>query len=124
MALTRGVMGLEIRMARALNRVHGRRGRVWAERYHATILKSPSQTRSCIVYVLGNFRHHGGERTSPMCFDALSSAYWFSGYRERDEIPKPPEDTPAVAEPRTWLLSVGWQRAAGGLISVTERPKS
>jgi REP element-mobilizing transposase RayT len=122
-ALSRGVAGLEIRMARAINRLLTRRGRVWADRYHATILRTPRQTRFCLVYVLGNFRHHGGERTSPKCIDVWSSSYWFVGYRERAEIPEPPVDPPPVVAPRSWLLSEGWTRA-GGLISVTEGPKS
>ncbi|MBI2895529.1 MAG: transposase [Deltaproteobacteria bacterium] len=123
--LSRGVQGLVIRLARALNREWDRRGPVWADRYHARILKTPLQTRYCIVYVLGNFRHHGGENTSPMCIDALSSCYWFSGYRERDECENlvAPEGPRPVADPRTWLLSTGWIRA-GGLISMAERPRS
>jgi hypothetical protein len=32
--LTRGVMGLSIRIARAINTLLGRTGRFWAERYH------------------------------------------------------------------------------------------
>ncbi len=60
-----------------------------------------------------------------MCIDAASSAYWFAGYRERDEdpFPVPPDGPRPVAEARTWLLSAGWIRA-GGLISMAERPRS
>ncbi|MBI3178918.1 MAG: transposase [Deltaproteobacteria bacterium] len=122
-SLSRGVQGLAIRMARALNREWDRRGPVWADRYHARHLKTPTQTRSAIVYVLGNFRHHGGEKTSPMCIDEASSAYWFTGYREEDDLPQPPDIPRPVADARTWLLSAGWIRA-GGLISMAERPRS
>src|SRR5512141_2219200 len=34
LALERGVRGLLVRIARAVNRVLGRRGAVWADRYH------------------------------------------------------------------------------------------
>jgi REP element-mobilizing transposase RayT len=34
-ALTHGMRGLTIRIAKAVNRVLGRRGRVWGDRFHA-----------------------------------------------------------------------------------------
>jgi hypothetical protein len=39
--LARGVQGLAIRMARAINRALQRRGSVWDGRYHARMLKTP-----------------------------------------------------------------------------------
>ena len=41
-ALSRGMQGLNIRMAKALNRVMQRRGSVFADRYHARILRTPT----------------------------------------------------------------------------------
>jgi REP element-mobilizing transposase RayT len=43
-SLSRGMQGLNVRMARALNRSMQRRGRVFSDRYHAVILQSPTQT--------------------------------------------------------------------------------
>ncbi len=118
-ALTRGIMGLEIRMAHALNRAYGRSGPVWADRYHVQILRSPTQVRRCLVYVLGNWRHHGGEKDPLMSLDACSSALWFDGYREKSpRYPLPRGDDTPIAEPTTWLLRVGWRKL--GLISVAE----
>lgn len=44
-ALTRGMMGFMIRTARALNTALGRKGRFWADRYHAKAL-TPAEHRS------------------------------------------------------------------------------
>jgi REP element-mobilizing transposase RayT len=57
-ALTRGMQGLAIRLARGINKRLGRRGKVFACRYHARQLKSPRETRSALVYVLGNYARH------------------------------------------------------------------
>ena len=45
LALTRAMKGLEVRMARALNRVMRRRGPVFADRYHAHLLRTPREAR-------------------------------------------------------------------------------
>jgi len=107
-ALTRVIQGLVIRMARALNRAHGRTGRVWADRYHARILRTPTEVRRAIVYVLGNWRHHGGDRYPALSMDPCSSAMWFDGFREKI-LPLPEGAVVPTAAPRTWLLGVGWR---------------
>jgi REP element-mobilizing transposase RayT len=117
-ALSRGVRGLLIRMARGLNRVHGLRGSVWADRYHARILRSPREVRAALVYVLGNWRHHGGERYPLGHVDPCSSAAWFDGYAE-PTLPVPTFLQPPVAAARTWLLRLGYRRHIGK-ISVNE----
>ncbi|MEQ9497049.1 MAG: transposase, partial [Deltaproteobacteria bacterium] len=61
-ALARGMKGLKVRVARAINRVAGRRGTVFSDRYHAHALRSPSQTRNALAYVLNNFRKHEAQR--------------------------------------------------------------
>jgi REP element-mobilizing transposase RayT len=115
--LTRGVQGLKIRMARALNRAHGRRGPVWADRYHARILRTPREVRNALVYVIGNWRHHGGDRYPLLSVDPYTSAPWFDGFRET--MPPLPEGAERpTAAPRTWLLGIGWRRH--GLLSVSD----
>jgi putative transposase len=47
-SLSRGMQGLEVRLARALNRALGRRGKVFGERYHARPLSSPRQVRNAL----------------------------------------------------------------------------
>ena len=74
--LSRGMRGLAIRIARAVNGALGRRGPVWDERYHARALTTPRAVRHAIVYVLMNFKKHatrGGE------IDPCSSGAWFDG---------------------------------------------
>jgi putative transposase len=113
--LIRGVQGLAVRCAKALNRAVGRRGAVWDHRYHARRLRSPREVRRALVYVLLNFRKH--LRAAPG-IDPCSSGAWFNGWVRP---PTPPRGPPPVAEARTWLARVGWRRA-GGLIDPAEWP--
>ena len=113
-ALSRGIQGLAIRLAKAVNRILGRRGRVWGDRYHVRTLKTPREVRNALVYVLMNSRKHlPGIRG----LDPCSSAVWFSGWRSR--IPAEPTRSPVVAA-RTWLAAVGWR--LHGLIGEEEAP--
>jgi REP element-mobilizing transposase RayT len=110
----RGVRGLAIRVAKAVNRVLARRGRVWADRYHARMLRTPREVRNALVYVLANVKKHvRGARG----IDPCSSARWFDGWRRTAATT---EEPPPVAPPRTWLAGVGWRRR--GLIDVDEAP--
>ncbi|HET9752248.1 MAG TPA: hypothetical protein VFP52_04785 [Myxococcales bacterium] len=59
-ALSRGMQGLSIRIAKALNRLMRRRGSVFADHYHPRILRSPTELVGAIAYVLGNAQHHYG----------------------------------------------------------------
>ena len=78
-ALSRGVQGLCIRLARAVNRACGRRGSVFADRYHARALKTPRAVRFALRYVLLNAHKHGSG--APAGFvDGCSSAPWFDGF--------------------------------------------
>jgi REP element-mobilizing transposase RayT len=116
-SLSGGIRGLAIRLARAVNRVLGRRGRLWDDRYHARALTTPRAVRHALVYVLTNFRKHSNAATE---LDPCSSAAWFTGWRTQQKaagIGPPP-----VALARSWLARVGWRRH--GLIGVDERPKS
>lgn len=113
-SLARGMQGLAVRIARAVNRRLGRRGRVFAERYHARVLRGPRATRNAIVYVLQNWKHH---QTDTIGTDPCSSAPWFDGWRQ--PIPRW-RSPPPTAQPQTWLLRVGWKRH--GLLGTQERP--
>jgi REP element-mobilizing transposase RayT len=120
-AFVRGLQGLAVRAARAVNRALGLRGRVWADRYHARVLTTPSEVRRGIIYVVQNRKK---TVAGVQWVDACSSAWFFDGWkgpRPWWSLP-PPGERPVGWAPRTWLLSVGWQRA-GGLIDFKERPK-
>ena len=57
--LGRAIKGLLVRLARGLNRLWGRKGRVFAARFHAAVLKTLRQIRLATRYVLNNARKHG-----------------------------------------------------------------
>jgi REP element-mobilizing transposase RayT len=59
-SLTRGMQGLAIRAAKAINRTLGRNGRVFADRYDAHVLRTPTETRHAVRYVLTNHEKHYG----------------------------------------------------------------
>lgn len=98
-ALARGIQGLSIRVARAVNRRLERKGRLFADRYHARALKTPREVRFALRYVLLNVRKHAarapfgsalpataargaaaGERVPKGFVDPRSSAAWFDGF--------------------------------------------
>ena len=121
-SLSRGIAGLSIRLARSVNRVLSRRGRVWGDRYHARALRTPRETRHALVYVLMNFRKHAPYGARGV--DAMSSAAWFDGWKPDSErhltMCAEPRDPP-VWRPRTWLARKGWRRH--GLIGTGESPR-
>lgn len=85
-ALSRAMQGLCIRLARRLNALARRHGRVFVDRYHAHVLKSRREVVNAVRYVLDNYRHHAREHLPPSFVDPLAST---------------------LAEPKTWLLTVG-----------------
>jgi len=122
-ALAKGLRGLGIRIARAINKVLARKGRVIKERYNSRALKTPTETRHSLRYVINNTRKHRSQRNEVVnrdWADPLSSERWFDGWRQ-GWAPPPSEEQRPVASPRTWLLSVGWQKA-GGLLDLNEIP--
>ena len=80
-ALARAMKGLGVRIARALNRVMRRSGRVVGDRYHAHILRTPSEVTRARQYLLSNARKHYG-RTSRDSYVTVAP----------------------LVRPRTWLL--------------------
>lgn len=57
-ALSRGMQGLCVRMAQALNAALNRRGRVFADHFHSRPLRSPTELVNAIRYVLRNAERH------------------------------------------------------------------
>jgi REP element-mobilizing transposase RayT len=112
--LSRGVQGLCVRLAGCINRLARRSGRVFADRYHTHVLRSPTEVHRAIGYVLLNRRKHEAERSSyvPHDFtvDGFSSAAWFDGFAivPRNAAAWRQAHAPPVAPPQTWLLRHGW----------------
>ena len=117
-ALGRGMKAIGARVARAVNRVFGRRGPVLADRYRLRALRTPREVRAALRYVLLNARKHirrAGRSLHRV--DPASSGRWFDGWR----VPlKTAADPPAVARPRGWLAGVEWRRH--GLIDPADEP--
>jgi hypothetical protein len=102
--LASGMRSLSVRLARGLNRMMGRKGPVFEDRYDAHVLRTPAEVRNAIRYVLGNFDSHAarrGERVSTRPWiDPFSS---ISGKQPRTEQPSLfPE--PATSDASGWLL--------------------
>ena len=127
-ALGRGMKSIAARLARAVNRVAGRSGRVLADRYHLRLLPTPREVRHCLRYVLLNSRRHaaaaGATLRAPVRLDPASSARWFDGWKRwvpsASKMSTALMERPPVARPRTWLLAVGWRRC--GLLDPTDVP--
>jgi REP element-mobilizing transposase RayT len=126
-ALGRGMKAIGARLARAVNRVFARSGPVLTERYHARVLRTPSEVRNALRYVLLNARRHAAKRgrtlSRALGIDPASSGRWFDGWRRSpDAVGREtrPSGIPAVSLPRSWLLSEGWRRR--GLLDPSEVP--
>ncbi len=113
-ALSRGMQGLTVRIARALNALWHRKGSVFADRYHARALRTPREVRNALVYLLHNARHHG---IHVVGVDPYSSGVSFDGWKRN--VGAPTRAAP-LTRARTWLLNIGWRRH--GLIGLDEKP--
>jgi len=92
--LSRGMQGLCVRIARALNRLMQRRGAVFDDHYHARLLRSPTELVNALAYVLGNHEHHYGPSRGIDPYSSLACA--------RSTV---------LASPKTWLMTKGWRGA-------------
>ncbi len=118
-SLSRGMQGLLVRVAMALNRLWGRKGRVSSDRYHAHILRTPREVRNALVYVLQNARRHGLRILSGL--DAYASGFWFSGWKEGLPLLIGTQGPLPLTMATTWLLNTGWWQRHG-LIGRSESP--
>jgi len=97
-ALRRAISGLMIRIAKGLNRLMGRHGKVFADHYHSRVLRTPTEAARARSYVLGNFAHHATQ--NGRCIDDTNP----------DPLSSAAAGSPLVVAPRSWLMSVGWKR--------------
>jgi REP element-mobilizing transposase RayT len=105
-ALARGMKGLCVRIARALNRLWNRVGSVFSDRYHSHVLKTPREVRNALNYVLHNAARHGSRLGGP---DPCSSGVWFDGWQHGLGLTRVTSVSP-LPRALTWLLRVGWRR--------------
>lgn len=125
-ALSRGIQGLAVRIAKAVNRVHGRRGSVFSERYYARPLRTALQVKRALIYVLFNERHHLAQRgLSLPCWwlDPCSSIRELPQLGWHSELPSPRLLPPtSTSPPRFYLLRTAWKRF--GTIRFDDAPAS
>lgn len=134
MTLARGMQSFEIAAAKNINAVMSKRlgrrrkGQVFADRYHAVIIRTPRQARSNLAYVLNNWRRHGESQLvvahkHGWRVDPFSTAPSFQGWKDVDASsllwPETYLRLPAW-QPKTWLLREGWKKH--GLLRTTEVP--
>ena len=124
--LSRGLQSLSTGLAKNINSLASRAGTVFRGRYHCHVLKTPTEVRNTLRYVLANAAKHAA--SSQLAVDAYSSLSLFV----RDTAAKLKErllrgfslQFPAAsliarieqeldtlcAAPQTWLLHTGWQK--------------
>jgi REP-associated tyrosine transposase len=111
-ALSGGMKGFTCRVARGLNKLWRRRGRVFVRRFHDRVLRSLRQVRNALRYVLNNHLKHmehassGGTSSDP---DWFSSGRFFDGWKGRapDRVASAEG---AVVAPAGWKIRKGWKR--------------
>ncbi|MCP3919863.1 MAG: hypothetical protein GY711_30385, partial [bacterium] len=108
-SLSQGVKALLRRIVAGLNRLWNRTGGMFIDRYYDHVLRTATEVRRAIAYVLFNAQRH---RAWPRAIlDPFSSAPAFDGWSSPPRI----EDTDSAPVPvvpaDTWLGAEGWLRA-------------
>jgi REP element-mobilizing transposase RayT len=133
LALARGMQGFTISASRHINttlatRGWRRRGAVFADRYHLEVIRSPTQARHALNYILNNWRKHREDQeglASTWLVDPYSSGILFPDWQELEgkDFMWPIRETYdplIVRRPRNWVLREGWKLC--GPISVRDVP--
>jgi len=128
--LARQMKVLFSRIAFAVNRVALRAGKLFADRHHRHELRTPTEVRRALVYILFNDRKHDApaRAAATPCdvvdttLDFASSAIWMNDWDPRTgprldtlERQRAAHDESPVSPPETWLARAGWRRAGGPL---------
>src|SRR5688572_24225592 len=94
-SLGRALKGVGVRLARGMNQLMGRRGRVVGDRYHAHLLRTPTEVRHAIHYIRHNYRKHEAQ-----CGRLLPSSFI-------DPCSSDRELSQCVVKASVWLLTTG-----------------
>ncbi len=125
-ALGRGMKSIAARLARAVNRVAGRTGKVLADRYHVRMLPTPREVRAALRYVLLNARRHAAAAAKKISkavrLDPASSARWFDGWKREGLEDLVRDDQPYG--PRPPRRSTGADLAPDGGLASARPPRS
>jgi REP element-mobilizing transposase RayT len=111
-ALSRAMNGFGRSLVHGLQVSLRHAGHVYADRYHARALGTPTEVRHGLGYTLKNGNRHGAwELDEP---DPFSSGAQFDGWGEAAGSSS--RGSRWLPRARTWLLAVGWRRL--GLLSL------
>jgi hypothetical protein len=115
-------------LAKAVNKELARKGRVIADRYHVHVLRTPTEVRNAVHYVLRNAERHGAHDAWPECTtipvpDPLSTAAWFPFWKEQILAISPRQVPASLVKPaESYLMAFAFQAAplAGRTLSFAE----
>lgn len=110
-ALARQMQSLCIAFAKRLNMILRRRGKVFRERYHVHVLRTPSEVKNALRYVLTNeYKHLEKTRRRGSRGAAKSGKHGFSGRVQLDRY-----SSALRVDDGIWsaLLGQGWRRVVG-----------
>ncbi|MFN7971780.1 MAG: hypothetical protein U0166_05455 [Acidobacteriota bacterium] len=111
--LSRGMQALAIRIGKGLNGFLHRKGPVFADRYHMRILRSPTEVRNVLAYVVSNaWKHYrAAVRGRPgLHADPWSSGPYLTGWHPECRVPRMARNRPLPV----WKRSCGYSTGAGG----------
>ncbi|CAN5278605.1 hypothetical protein BH09MYX1_BH09MYX1_02920 [soil metagenome] len=111
-SLSRRMQGFGIRLARALNAMMKRRGKVIAERYHVREISGPRQMHRALRYVAVD------RYSSAPSFPNVAYAQTDAQRRRRRRDDASEGSVPVTARAKFWVLAAGWRKI--GPISFTK----
>ena len=123
-ALSRGMRSLNTSLAIAIKKVLGLvgRGKVFKGRYHMHVLKTPTEVKRALRYVIFNLAKHKNCRALVDPYSSIHFLGQLGGLVTEDEYGRMRKETRkrppwhhavanAVSQASTYLLAVGWQRS-------------
>jgi hypothetical protein len=118
-ALSQGMKSLGASFGRAIRKFAGGKGRVFKERFHMRVLKTPTEVRNAMAYVLTNTSKHHKMAPGPTPY---SSGMYFSEWKKllgrragpnlREFVPLTSKLPEFLCEPKSWLAREGWRKVA------------
>ena len=118
--IAKKMTGFMVSVAKRLNVLLGRAGKVWRGRYYSRTIKSAREMNRVLAYVFGNAKKHGEIPRDALVLDHFSSAWTFDGWDQEVELPPEKHRWPPPA-PRTELLARDW--IAYGLLRLGGAPR-
>lgn len=117
--LYRGLRSFVVRFSKGVKRIVSVRGPLFAGRYHLHVLKTPTEVKRALAYILQNFSKHA---KLIWHLDEFSSAPFFGQWsallglnlgpllKDKENFPDLPMH---LSRPRSWLAREGWLRGRG-----------